>query len=855
MRDFLVDHAIKNVWCTPDQDRQLIIEPAKISPFDGVLNTANILNRRINLPLRNVRFHIYQIGNIDPIQLGLTKTRNIWFTIASACNSNKTIVDIYANSGLQLPRIHVWYMILTDGNLILAVKTQPKININFNTESIFIRTYSNSYFASDRSDALNDFISVKGGVLNTTNEIVELQTKFEELSVLAGTTYAFVNGYKVAGVDLISVVPGDVVEYVYDSSIERVIDLPISQLPTFISSLDNKSKYLIHYTDNDVDTIHYLDDVDFFIIKPLTNNRHIGLYYHKNTNDSVRMVTHRDYSLVVSYLVGYMATNSEWTGINDFTVRLHIRKSGYDRSLILENNRINELYKLPNTELVNAMIGANSTVHNWTADTLESSTYLTLMGTSYAGINRQLVENAYGYNSISKILGNTPVIADLSSGLPIANVPDGLVELSIMYEYDDEGLLLEWHQHQFGNKYYPHNSNCRLVEMVAGIGTTNIDEVYSGSDIILDPDADYRFYICPIINGNPTYAWVDVTNTNKYQIVDNVLMWLVSDSQYLTLVRSNKHILAYDLFLIADDGLVSFDLTSKQLRDNKSSVWKMTVPMGELDIILNGYSLIEGIDYVFNFPEVIIINKIYLKDVLTKPQKITVRYSGFCNADLKSDSIIDRGFIEYGLLSHNSQFNLRDDKVLRIVVGGQYYSRDELLFAENNNGITIPNPKNGIPYSIRDVIVPLRGVGTVDTYLAKRNSLAIDKLVSDYLTNFLPEPILTTPNVIENLYTIYSPFCCKIIYDLKAGYIDDPRLMEHYTDEVVMELVSSYERILKFDPTKISTLATNAYIKIHPHNLPNVVDLNIYQYKFISRVIKIYMPDLIQLSEFVSVTS
>ena len=107
MYDFLIDHALANVWCTPDQDRQFIIEPAKISPFYGILNTVVVGNRSINLPLNGVRFHVYQIGQVYPVTLGLPTTPNVWKTLAYACNTNKMVIDVYANSGIQLPRIQI----------------------------------------------------------------------------------------------------------------------------------------------------------------------------------------------------------------------------------------------------------------------------------------------------------------------------------------------------------------------------------------------------------------------------------------------------------------------------------------------------------------------------------------------------------------------------------------------------------------------------------------------------------------------------------------------------------------------------------------------------------------------------
>ena len=59
MFDYLVNHAIKNAWCTPGQDKQAIVRLAKITPFDGVWNYFTSLWRQIALPVKTTKFHVY----------------------------------------------------------------------------------------------------------------------------------------------------------------------------------------------------------------------------------------------------------------------------------------------------------------------------------------------------------------------------------------------------------------------------------------------------------------------------------------------------------------------------------------------------------------------------------------------------------------------------------------------------------------------------------------------------------------------------------------------------------------------------------------------------------------------------
>ncbi len=856
MYDFLVQNAVENVWCAPDQDMQSIIQPARLTPDGGVWNTVDLPWRTISLPEQSSRFHIYQIGQLNPRLLGLFPSFAKWTTLATACSKLKMIVDIYMDNGIQMPRTQVWFMVTVDQNLIIAVKQQPSIPVNFD-DTIFIRFYTNAWFQTPTAEIPLNIINVVGGPMNTSADIMALQASYNASQQLSGVTYAFVNGYIVAGIDLISVQPGDVAEFVYDSSIYKTIDFPVSALLGFTSTLDSKLKYLLHYAGyDDAEGIEYQGDIDFFLLNaPDVNGRYTGVYYHRNAVDAVRMVTHKDYSVPVPYVAAY-STNAPGIGVtNTLTLRMHVRHSGYNRPLVFENSRIEELYKLPDAEVAAAMLGINATVPVWQVANLEAAGYPELMSANLSAVNLQMVQNAYGYNAISKILADTPLFVQTASGQKFVDIPEGLIEYSTAYEYDVNGVLLGYYMAPHNTMYVTTNDNAVLVEQISGTGTIALDEVYGATTQILDPTCDYRMYVCPIVNGNPTNVWQDVTGSAKYVELNNTLTWLIDPNLFYTMVRSNKTILAYELSLTDEDGVLRFSLESIQTRSTGTSSWAMQVPMGELDLFLNGNSLIENLDYYVNFPEVVICNKEFLINPLMQNQLVTIRHSGFCNADLSRTLPSDVGFIKYGLLSNNNRFDIRDDKVLRIVVDGSLMQRNQLQFAESDSGVTVPDVANGRPYSIRDIVVPLRNLAISDTYTLRAASQVIDKNVSDYMTMLMPGPTFTTPDVIPELYTVFSPFVCKIIYDLIDGILNSPLLTTNYGDTDVANICQPYLPLLATDPTQIGLQPDPNFVIIHPHNLTTVINVTLYQYRFLTRVVSIYCNGLVNISNHVSITS
>lgn len=855
LKDYLVDHALKNVWCTPNQDMQAIVKPARLTPLGGAWMQATVLWRTIKLPEQGPRFHIYQIGQLHPLLMGLLESDRVWTSLADACNGSKLIVDLYSNSGIQMPRAQSWYMVTPEKNLILAVKFQSKIPFDLNTEDLFFRVYSNAYFNSTRSDAVNDFIEVGGGVPKSTDDILALQNRFNTLASLPGVVYAFINGVMSTSLDLFTVQLEDIVEYVYDSSVEQVLDFPVKNLPEFISTLDSKHKYLLHYPGAGDHTIDYLDDNDIFIYKNDAKGRHKGVYYHRNAVDAVRMLTHKDYAIPTAYVSAYTSGPMGWTDVEELVVRLHVRKSGYLRELVDENNRIKELYKLPDAELVGAMVGVNATVSNWTAAVLEDSAYTEIMRSKIRDVSRQMVEDAYGYNAISKLVANTPTIVHDINGAPGVEVPHGLFLNSTAFEYDSNGILKGWNQHTGGGVYFPYDPNASLVEMLVGIGDNFLDETYGEMSQTLDPTAEYRMYVCGLVGGVPDNKWQDVTGSGLYAVINGRLTWLIDPTMQYPMVRSNKRFLAYDLSLPMTDGLLKFSIDQYMTRNGETSRWVAQVPQGEYDFFLNGHSLIEGLDYHMNFPEVCIISKPYLVNPLTDEQKITIRGTGFCKSDLTHETAKDVGFVKYGLLSHNNRFDIRDDKVMRVVVGGGTFDRSVFKYSETDSAVLAPDASNGTPYMLRDIVVPLKGVAVSDTYALRTKAQDIDQHISDYMTQFIPEPVQTTPSAIPARYELFTPFLCKIIYDLRSGVLNDPRMTTDYSDNDVMDICKPYEPLLKYDPTQANQQPDSNFVTVHPHNLSTVLDVNLFQYRFILRVVRVYLTDAVDVSHFLTLST
>lgn len=849
MNSYLVTHAKRHVWCTPDQDWQLRLAPARLTRINGAVNAAHVLWEDVSLPTRHDAYHLYQIGQLSPKRLGVQLPVGQWTSLVSHCNENHLIVDLYNDNGLQYPRCLAHLRMNKDRNVLLAVKIDDRMPFDLNRDTLYVRVYTNAFFESDRADPTLDFTYVRGEKITSVGHGVQVQNAYHQYLAKRGVAYAFVNGRFVNDLGPTTSQVGDVVEFVYDSTIKAVVDIPINGLPTFNSLLDLKRKYLLHYGGFDEDLIEYLDDIDFWVIRKQGGGKFTGVYYHKNHVDAVRMLTHRDYSIPVPYLSSYVTHNPELEKVNQTTLRLHLRHSGYRRPLVFEHHRIHELYKLPVATRRRALLGLDSVVPEWRADQLELSAYPRVMGSREKDITAELVEEAYGYNALSVALAQTPMSVVTDPTRPYVPLRVGLWEESTHYEYNVDGHLLGQYLHVTGDRYYPRNEDCVLVESVRGRTGLTLDAWYGNASVTLSPDKHYRFYRCAMVGGRPTEAWEDVTDTDAYQLVGDLCVWRHDPLLWYGQVRSDTVNLGYQFDLTRRDGLLVFSVLSTERHGEGTLTKPLYVPPGKFDLWLNGRALIENLDYVVHWPEVVIVNKSHL---VAGTQRVVLRGMGFCDTTLAREVYADVGFVSHGELSRNDRFDLRDDRVMRVVVGGAVYQKDELVYAEDG-GVVVPGVANGTPYVIDDILVPLREFAPTDTYTLRARSKAVDQRVSDYLSLKLPEVEKPTPNMIPERYAIYSPLCSKVMYDLQHGLLGGDALRQHYNDQDVTAWLADYLWLLKYDPTQDTNLPDANYVAVHPHNLLIEQSLDIYQYTFLERVVRLFLNNRVDLTRFITV--
>lgn len=865
MPDSLIDFARKNVWCNPRQDSQYVFRPKRVTTRYGAINRIKVIDRVIGLPTSKDPYQVFQIGQIYLNTINVaedfpTWLTDRWMTLKELMEAKSLTMMIYDEQGLVVPFSECYVMSMDEGNLVIAVKMIKGLNISVGEEDLYLRVYRNAYFNSDRFMG-SETIKVFGGYMSSTSDILSLQMDFNQYNAMSGYCFCYVNGFLLDSIDLLKVTAGDYAEFIYDASVQKLVTLTLKDLRVYLSSRDGNRKYLLHYPYESTTPIEFFDDNEIFLTKNIGSGFK-GIYNYHHRLGAIRMVTHRDYGVSVDDIdhlrdrLNAMVDNNQGA-TDEYRVRMWIRYAGYDRSLIYEDDRIHELYKLPDSKVLQTLLGTIGSLPYWRAEQLENSEYTDIMSSIQGDLSHDVCEIGLGYSSIAKYFGPGVMIVPGSGIGRTIELPPLLRVSSTVYEYDDQGLYLGHYVITNTLIHAVNHASTRYVEILKGSGQSNPELIYATETVTIPDTCNWRLYKTYLNNGAYIGDWLDITEeTDLYTRDGNTITMIEQDPNLRIALKTDRTFLTGDITTIAQVGIVSFLLTEQEDRLGDVADYLMTIPYLQLDVFLNNHLLIEGIDYRVDFPRVTIISKKHLiQPAYSEEQVIHYRFYGLTDATMEMESPQDIGFVQYGYLSHNRKYDIRDDRVLRVTLDGSFKDVSELNFSEFHTGISIVNALNGLPYQIRDIPVPMREMVETDTYAFRKESLNKGQAISDYMNLQAPEPVETTSTVITERYELYSPFLSYILFHLVDGTIPLESYNHTLTSQEVLDLCQPYEEWLAIDPIVTAQSIDDRFVVVHPHHHQSVMSVNLFAYRLLLRIVELYAGVTVDLSAFVTVST
>ena len=840
MYNHLLEHALQNIWSSPEQDYYTVIKPSKISKFNGDSLFTRVHWDQIKLPT-NEQYHVYQIGNLPPSKIGLNYLeKNKWFTIGEVINKNTNIIELYTVEGITLPRFSSYFRVLNNGNFIVIIPRYGH-NVDLNNTPVYLRFYKSAYLTSKKegNELLLKYTGFKVDNIGQVNQLNGLLEGYKS-NDNKGYGFGYVNGVFTTHVNSNLVKVGDWVEVVRDTSIINVVKINLNKSTQFISKLNDQRKYLLHYPGKD-SRIHFKDDVEIYLTQCRLGYQYTGCYYHQNNLDDVTMVTHKDYAIPVTK-INALTNNPIFDTTKDMHLVMFIRDSGYRRPLPFEHNRIHELYKLDDELVLSAMNGTLSNIPEWRADNLESSSYAKLIGYKDKKLPISLIEDALGYDAITKVVADNPILPNTNQ-IREFNLPQQSHGKAIILEYKNRLLHQVVYKEHTSTFHIPTDQEVDLIESYKG--TVNVPLGELDSLDITYPISTSRFYKRPLLMGEPNGEWVEVgRDSEDLDLVNS--KWLLDINQWGTYVRSEDTSLFNDIEIPSSRDYTEFTITGDIYKSGNVISGEVPVPFDKVYIFFNGHSLVEDIDYIIKWPKVVIFNKEYY-DHSKDSQRISYLCMGVAEKGIHRVSR-DKGFVYHGYLSNNNQYDLRDDKVVRVAIRGKVYNQTEVGFYEEGSIMGVDGILNGSPYAVDYPTITLDTLSDgKDIFSFRDRSRELDKRVSDFLDEYVSYPETYPNNPIPRKYNIVSPFFNRVMYDLNNDILTLRDSNDDFTLAEMEAILEPYFYLLKFDPCKIDI--DLGHVAIHPHAKQSSVLVHPKHHYFLHLVNQWFLNSRVELHE------
>ena len=503
-----------------------------------------------------------------------------------------------------------------------------------------------------------------------------------------------------------------------------------------------------------------------------------------------------------------------------------------------------------NADILNSVAGVNSNIVEWKAAELENSPQTKLMAARFEDINNDFAANAYGYGLIQELfvypvheINNGIVGTPLICQQPIPNT-SGTKRCVFVYE---NGLLVGYQNDLSILPSIGLNSpldDGDVAEVFQGIVSATDGVIYD-TPVITSEDLKhfgFRCYVCPVVSGQPSYDWEDVTDTNfcQFDEATATLTWnssLLSNGFFPAVKIGNT----VQLFVKNDYDLVTYD---GHLKFTVGDGIHSQIPPGQINVYSNGRPLVYGIDFVVNWPEICVVR---VPSETIDNLEIMVRTMGWCNPETMQPWEVETGWVRDGKISFDGRRSVRTNRSAMVVSNELYYPQESIDYAENSTSVA--PLVDGKPYAIYDYVCAVDALtdqSTMDLLIRERE---FSDRVSDYLTSKIGEPAPVDPVIIGSRWQLFSPVVSTLIHSLNAGYLDSGELDSQYTNLDVDLWMDPFKMLLPFDPAFLKF--DDQYVDVRAHQYSTAMELTNSQYRFVEYVIKHYLFDRIDLTSTV----
>lgn len=829
--------AIDKIYASPNQDKQFRFSMIQVTdPLVPARGSVILFKEYKKLPDNASSYHVYTIGGLSPYTFNLLTKKHLWaldkwVNVEEDMNLRSYLMQFYNDDGVVFPRKKFWYLATTN-SLSFAFKVDRETIENFDhTTCKYFRIYSNQRNTNEEvnSNAAGNPIRSFSRVVNNNVDKQTIQNQIADLEANGGKCLVYVNGYYTPKLRL-SIPDGSTVEVIYDTSIETVETFTLGELRTFLSTKDERVKYFV-YRERNTNNLQYEDDLEIYLTAEYENKEY-GTYYYQHKMHALTNVTDKDFALDTIYTNNQASDLMAMFGgnIQDKKVVILTRRSAVNKELAYSSAKFHELYKLPHNVQRDVVANSNVGIPHYRVENLEDHNYFKLMSVdTLAKVTNTFATSTMGYNGVTHYLGNTP---NKVTNQGYVDVPFLYRKHGLAYEYDSQGKMLGY-QLTDGALYHPLYPETVNVEFISGI-TAETFVLYEPSDLITIDRPEHKIVACIHYSNEPQGNWRELTVGDGLIEVEG---GYITDLplEYRVRVLYEDSVVAKDLYIPTDSTIFLANINVADTVGGNYMERRLDIDFEQVEVFLNGNRLTYKLDFFYKKGSVLITNKKYIDYSLDK-QLVHVRMTNPTTDPTSFNEKEVRGFISDGVLTRNCYYDILDDKIFSTFVDGKLRDRDSVIFSENDNTVRIDDVSNGLPYTVARRVIPIHSATGLPTRPYFNSNEELNASISTLFNYAYPEPKLDNINVIRERHIVYSPIVALAIKDVMEGIIPPEVYTKENPERDILELFEDrYKFYMDMDPVRESY--TSNLVGIHPHAGIHTKELNLFQYRFIERLV------------------
>lgn len=816
--DKLIRHAHEKMVWQQNAAKHRIFAPARMSAVNGALGVFRGLKESHRLPTHDY-YILYTLNQLHPKEVGLTESQNelgVWTSLEQLANNNKLVCMVYMGQRL-IPASAVWLRVTKTNEFLVAVKTGIRLGPVDVSSQLKIKTFD-AYWEVTNGLAEATPYENASVALTAVTDANGLLTKAYDMSKTH--RLLFHNGFLVEEFNTSNLQNGDTLIAIKDFSISVKVDIPLTELKSF--PVDRLS---IPLPMSDRERPVPVGEVDVFVMAETTEGDRKGVLLDRFKEGELGQLTHQDLFISKEKLETCLAEfPDEYSGSS---LRIVIRRTAVKRlgEPRVPGNYLTALYRLNAGDRQTLMFPVVDTESLWDAAALATSNLWRWTEKQYAetdDISR--LKDVFSYEELCRFFCEGPdglktFYAGTGDVRPACTLPPLAEVGGMLLPYDAEGIMLGSIRVSPGKQgewaYLPEETV--KVRFIPGN--------FGSNGLGWDKNIDVRYQSSPF--GEVFYRAEE--GQRGWQLAHIGEDYTIDKSGLLTWTAPPNKASARMRRAIEDSAYKSLEISPALLY--KPIRFLDDLPVSELDlshteVYLNGYFLVRGVDYDYDFPTITITNKsYYFANAKDEPVRIEIFHYGLPD---QSYSLYDTGFIRNRRMTDNGT-HLGLDMGQSGFVDGKfaYVEGFDLLDVQGHHAD--PNHREGGLYC-RMGVTPAISPWVRQLFSCVEST---HQEVTSLVRPLLEEPVDTTRHIfIPYAHNVYSPTFYRILTDLKKGTLDSN--VRRYDDAVMAALLVDYAEQIANDIANRPFTWDILDLSISP--ISETIEVTLAEYKFLDEV-------------------